>query len=425
MINKIRNKFEHQDNKVLLSNFFSLSILQGANFILPLLAMPYLIRVLGVELYGLLAFATASIMYFMILSDYGFNLTATREISIHRESKNKVIEIFSAVIIIKFLLLILGFLLLTILVFTFDRLRETWLIYYLTFGMVLGEVLFPIWFFQGMEKMKYISLLNILAKTFFLIAIFIFVQEKADYYLVPLFNSIGFIIAGIISLYYIKKEFDVSFKMQSINTLRYYFKDGWHIFISRIAVVLYTSSNILVLGIFTNNIMVGYYSIAEKVIGSISSLGSIINQVLFPYLSKRWNQSKQSYYLLFRKIFNTISLGMLIVSSILFIFSPYIIYLLSGENIEESIMILRILAVTVVLFPLGGLFTQSFVTQKENIYVTKVTMYTMLVNLMLIFIMIKFYGIYGLASTVIIVQIFHLSINRKYFLQLKRKNKCV
>ena len=423
MLLSIKDKIKN--NETLVSNFFSLLTLQVANFILPLLAVPYLLHVLGVEFYGLLAFATALIMYFIILSDYGFNLIGTNDISINRESKSKVSDIFSAILIIKFFLILVGLLILTIIVFLFDKLSEHWEVYYLTFGIVIGQALFPIWFFQGIEKMKYISILNILAKSIFLIAIFIFVNTPEDYYLVPLFNALGFITAGIISLYYVHTKFGVSFRWQKKAYLLHYLKTGWHIFISRIAVVFYTSSNILVLGVFTDNVTVGYYAIAEKVIGAISSLGAMVNQVFFPYLSKIHKTSKIEYYKKFTDIIKAIIVLMFVVSITLYFLAPWIVEVLAGKKIDETIVVLQILAITVIFFPLGGFFTQSFVTQNANFLITKATFYTSLFNLFLVFPLVYFYDIYGLAVTVIAVQIFQIFININYFNKLKRNALCV
>lgn len=392
-----------------------------ANFLLPLLTVPYLIRVLGIELYGLLAFATALITYFLIISDYGFNLTATREISVHRDNKEKVIEIFSSVMIIKLALMFLGLIVLTLIIFSFEKFTSDALIYYLTFGMVVGQVLFPTWFFQGMEKMKYIAILNLIAKLLFVIFIFIFVNSKEDVLLVPLFHSLGFVLVGIVSLFYVYKEFGVSLKLQKMSKILFYLKDGWHIFLSRIAVVLYSTSNVFILGLFTNNTIVGYFAIAEKVITAISSLGRIVNQVLFPHLSKVWVQNQEVYHKKFKKHLLYITLGMGGTGLILFLMAPYIIYMLSNEYITESIELLQIMVFVIVLIPLGGMFSQSFVTQKHNALVTKVTVITMIVNLLLVFPLITYYDAYGLALTILMVQFIHLLINGFYYLKLKKE----
>lgn len=404
MIKKIKSKFQSEDNKRLLSNFLSLSVLQGANYILPLITLPYLVRVLGVEYFGLLAFATATIAYFAIITDYGFNLTATREISIHRDNKEKVVEIFSSVMTIKIILMFVSFFLLSILVFSFEKFSKDWLVYFLTFGTVVGQVLFPVWFFQGMERMKYITYLNILAKSIFTVAIFIFVQEQSDFWIVPLLTSIGFMVAGIWSLYLVKKEFGVKFEFQRLNILKTYLIDGWDIFMQRFYVSLYTTTNVIILGAFTNNTIVGYYSIASKVIEIFRQFFTIISQVFFPYFAKKFNENKNNAFVILFKS----SKYMLLISSVslLFIlfFGEFIINLIAGESINEVVQILNILTIGVIIIPFFSLYTSALVSIGYSKELNKIARNSAFISIPLSFIFVGYYEAVGLAYLVVLLQ---------------------
>ena len=163
------------ENRSLFVNASFLALMQAANMFLPLLTVPFLVRVLGIELFGQLAFVTAFMYYFVVLSDYGFNLTATRDISVNRHDIEEVSRIYSQVTVIKLALLILSFLLMLAIVFFVPTFFEHWPLYLASFMVVICQALFPTWFFQGMEAMKYITYLSVFAKVFFMLGNFYFV----------------------------------------------------------------------------------------------------------------------------------------------------------------------------------------------------------------------------------------------------------
>ena len=187
---------------------------------------------------------------FSILTDYGFHFSATREISINRHDFQKVAEIFNAVIFIKTALTVISLVIFCVMVFSFPKFRNDWIVYIFLFGMVIGNVLFPVWFFQGIERMKYITVLNIIGKLIFTVAIFVFIRKQGDYLYVPLITSLGSIITGAIGLWLSIFNFKIKLVMPAISFLKHQIKDGWHVFLSMGAISLYTNSNIVILGFF-------------------------------------------------------------------------------------------------------------------------------------------------------------------------------
>jgi PST family polysaccharide transporter len=328
-----------EDFKTILNNFFSLTLLKVLTYILPLITFPYLIRVLGVEKFGLIMFAQATMYYFEIVVDFGFNLSATREVALNAKKVNKLNEIISAVFSIKCFLLIISFLILFTVLSIFDRFTDDYLIYYYSFLKVIAITFFPVWFFQGIEKMKYVTYINIVSKCIYTVLIFVFIQTESDYLLVPLINGFGFFIGSLLALYYVFKHFKHVFVFNSFAIIKQHFIDSSMFFLSRVSVSLYTSSNTFVLGLVASNLTVGYYAIAEKLYMVIRQLYQPIVQVIYPYISKSKN------LVFFKKLYPVVVLLNFIGVYILWVFAPELIYLVSKEYFLESIKVFRILLV--------------------------------------------------------------------------------
>ncbi|MEO2068330.1 MAG: flippase [Desulfurobacteriaceae bacterium] len=410
------------DKKRLLENFLSLSILQGVNYILPLITLPYLVRVLGPEKFGLIAFAQAFIQYFNILTDYGFNLSATREISIHRKDKEKISEIFSSVMIIKFALLILSFIIMTIIVFSFDKFKKDWLIYYLTFGTVVGQILFPVWFFQGMERMKYITFLNIVARLIFTISIFIFVHKVSDYIYVPMINSLGFLVVGILSVIIILRDFKIKFIIPNKLALIHHLKEGGYIFISRISISFYTVSNVFILGLLTSNTVVSYYSVAEKLINIVRNFYNIILQVMYPFVSRLVTNRKEEALEYVKKEIKLSMTGGIIVSGLIVFLANPLISSLFGNEFLPSILVLQVLSIIPTITMISAIIGQQILLnfRLRRVFTLSI-IYPSMFHIPLLILLVKIFSALGAALAVIITESLVL-LFRLVLLWKKRKD---
>lgn len=408
MLNQLRKLINSGDNKRLFGNFISLSVLQGTNLILPLVTFPYLVRVLGIEKFGLISFALATVAYFEILTDYGFEFSATRQISIHREDKARITSIFSSVLSIKVLLVTISAIILTILVFSSNKFHEFALVYYFTFGRVVGRVFFPSWFFLGLEKMRIVTYLNILAKLIFTVAIFMFVKAEADFLLVPIFNSLGFMVTGVVALIQIRYGFGIVFKLQSIETLKEHFRDGWHIFLSRIYVNIFTTTNTFLLGLLTNNTVVGYYSVAAKIIEAITSIFGPAHNTLYPYMSKLFHDNVEKFYKLIKRVIGLFALVAAGLFLLAFLFGKQIITLVNGTFDQGIYVIYAILVWKILLSPYGPFFTLIFINQGRNEQYLKVVKFTLIINLLVVPVSIFLFSGIGMAAAVLLVGVLHI-----------------
>lgn len=406
MLSSIKKLLENEDYKRIFDNILSLFSLQGFNYILPLITFPYLTRVLGPDKYGLIAFALAFIGYFQILTDYGFNLSATREISIHRDDDNRISHIFGSVMVTKFFLMILSFIIMFVIVFSFEKFRGDWLLYFLTFGLVIGNLLLPTWFFQGMEKMRYISILNIIISILYTSLVFIFIKNSSDYLYVPLINSIGTIVVGFYSLNLIKRQFNVHFYKPSLMDIKFQLKEGWHLFLSSIAISLYITSNRFILGFFVSNTVVGYYAVAETIVRALQGLITPISQSIYPYFSKLQSKNRSKAIVQLKKILILIGIMSFILSVILVLCSPLLVELLAGNEYLASIPLLQILVFIIFAVAVNNILgIQGLVAFGYQKKFSKIVLFAGIIHIFILIGLIYILGSTGAALAVVITEL--------------------
>ncbi|MCX5714030.1 MAG: oligosaccharide flippase family protein, partial [Candidatus Omnitrophica bacterium] len=359
-----------KERKVVMKNVASLSVLQAITYFLPIIILPYLFRVIGPEKFGLIAFAQAFVQYFMLLTDYGFSISATKEISLCRNEHAKVCNAFSSVMTVKIVLALLSLVALGIIVYFIPKFRNDWIVYVLSFGAVVGNTIFPVWFFQGTEKMKYIADLNIIGGIIYALFIFLFVRGPQDFLMVPLINSSVFLITGLLGQYIVLRRFGVTFRFPGYENIRKQLKAGWDIFISIAAINAYTTTRVFTVGLLTNNSITGFYSIAERIANFFQTFPlASFSQALFPRLSKIFHKNKAKAFKIMQHIQRiTINIALICLPPIFF-FAHLIVRVVCGGDYPETVLSLRLLLVSI-LFISANAFRVQFllVCGKTHIY---------------------------------------------------------
>lgn len=393
------------ERRTVLDNAVSLSALQATTYILPVIIIPYLFRALGPEKFGLIAFAQAFAQYFLILTDYGFSISATKEISLCRHEHHKVSAAFSSVMLVKLGLAALSLLLLGAIVYFVPKFRNDWPVYVLSFGTVVGSTIFPLWFFQGTEKMKYITNLNIAGGAIYVFLIFLLVHGPGDYLFVPLINSSVLLITGLAGQYIALRKFRVCFKFPGYENLRKQLAAGWDIFISIAAINAYTTTRIFILGLLTNNTVTGLYSIAEKIANACQTFPlSSFSQAVFPRLSAIFHKNKARALMMMQHIQRITTSIALLALPIVFVLAPAIVKIVCGADFPGTVLSLRLLLISVFFISANAFRVQFLlVCGKTNIY-SRIHVVMAMTGLPLIFLLIYSFSYVGSAIATVVIE---------------------
>ena len=409
-----------KSNKVLFKNFTSLSILQISNYLFPLITLPYLVRVLGPGKYGLVNFAAAFAAYFTIITDYGFNLSATQEISVNRDDPKRVSEIFSSVFTLKMLLFVLSTLIFLPIVYVVPLFKENLILFVVTFFSVFGTALFPLWFYQGIERMKYILIITVSVRLVTTVLIFIFIQSENDFVKLAGLNTLTQFTVGIIGLLLVLSKFSVKYTFPNILLLKQQLKIGWNLFLSTVSINLYTTSNVFILGLFAPANIVGYYAAADKVRMAFQGILSPMSQSVFPYVNKLLSESYDRFISFNKKLFKIALVIGTVISLLLFLFADPIVSIVLGKDYQSSVPVLRIIAwlpLVIILSNVLGIQTMLPLNKQKSFAL--ILFFAAMINLTLSFIIVPIYFEIGTSISVLTTELF---VTLAFFVFVK-KNK--
>lgn len=348
---------------ILRKNIIYLFLLQGFNYILPLISVPYLVRVLGPEKFGEIAFSQAFVQYLVIATNYSFDLSATRTVALTRADPHELSRLFSSVTIIKISFMIIGLLIVALLISIFPVFNKNWPLYLIAYLTVVGNALFPVWLYQGLECMSQITAITIIARTSMVLGVFLFVNAESDYILAAAFLSGGTLIAGIFALIYVPKIVKVKICWPGFSRMQRDIVDGWHVFVAMLGGSIYNNSNIFMLGLVASSTTVGYFAAADKLIKAIQGVIQPLSQAVYPHIAALIAKSKDDALIFIGKLLRITGFGMLIISISVFLFSAPLSNVLFGEKFNGSIYLIEVMSVVPFLIGLNTVFGAQFLVQ--------------------------------------------------------------
>jgi PST family polysaccharide transporter len=402
----------------LVQNALSLYGVQIASYIVPLITIPYLARVLGASGWGLVAFAQAFGSFVTLLAEYGFSLSATREIAQNRQDTEKLTSILAGVLGTKGLLALMSLLVALSVRFFVPIFHEHPKLLWAGMFWALAQAFNMTWFFQGIERMRLVAALDISTKALATIAIFILVRRPGDAWLVLVTQGCGFAVSFVVGLGLAYRE--LPFCLPTWGSMWEALRMGWTMFVFKGSLSLYTVGNAFILGLFVSPQLVGYYAGAEKISRAFLGLFGPISQTLYPRLSHLVHHDRDRAARLARIGVITMAVGGAAIGIAVFLLAPLLVRLILGSTFVEAVPILRVLSL---LVPLIGVNTaigmQWMLPLGLDRVFNSIVLLAGLINVVLASVLASTYAALGMAWAVVSAESF---IAISFYLVLHRRN---
>jgi polysaccharide transporter, PST family len=404
-MNWSKSRFSNPFRHLIVQNTLSLYGVQVVGYVVSMVTVPYLARVLGAAGWGLVAFAQAFGSYVSLVGEYGFSLSATREVAHYRDNREKLTDIFAGVLGAKVLLASGALVLALIVRWCVPAFREHPTLLWAGMFWALAQVFNMMWFFQGFERLRLVAAIDIAAKVLATIGIFVLLRRPEDGWRLLIIQGCGFLMSSAVGLGLAYRE--LPFRLPKWSSTREALRMGWSMFLFRGSVSLYTSGNAFILGLFVSPQLVGYYAGAERISKAFLGLLSPVSQTLYPRLSHLVWHARSRAARLARIGVLLMGGGGAAIGVLVFMSAPLLVRIILGPNFGPAVPVLRALSL---LLPVVGvnfaLGIQWMLPLGLDRAFNTITLLAGLINITLAMTLATSYKDLGMACAVVTAEVF-------------------
>jgi len=404
----------------LVKNILSLGVVQVANYVLPLVSIPIIVRIIGPNNYGIINYYNSFVAYFILLINYGFEYSGTRFIAIEKDDILKRNQHFTKILYAKCLLFFVSIAIFSISILFISKSADETKVAIYTFLIAISWVLSPNWFYQGMQQLTKVALFNFSSKIIFTVLILVIIREKSQYAWQPLILSLTQIFVSLISMLYAVRKFKISFQIIEFKSIMQLLWEDRMIFFSMLATNLYTDTNIVVLGLFETKENVGYFTAAWKLLFVFLVIVSFpVSQAMFPYIAETFSKNINKGIEQIKRILPIVIYISLGLSIILYCSAGILIHGFYGGRFTPTILVFRILTIVPVLsFINTTLGLQTMVNLKMDKAYFAIIFSGGIFSVVFNIVIIHFFGYIGCAWSWIVAETI-IAIVLNYYLKSK------
>lgn len=326
-------------NKNIVNNTIMLMIFNIAKIVFPFITLPYLTRILTTDSYGIVAYVKTVMSYMQIFVDFGFVLSATKDIVKCRENKNEMERVIGDTMVARVILGGLGFVVVLILSLALPILRTNILYTMLSYVAVFLSIFLMDFLFRGLERMHVITIRFIVMKIISTIFTFVLIKGDQNLILIPILDIVSTLVA-ILMVWYEIGKMQLKLRFSGMKKVISTLKDSFVYFLSNVAATSLNALSTIIIGIYTSPTEVAYWSLCMQIIGSITACYNPISDGIYPEMIKTKNTAIIKKVL---KIFMPIVLAGCIFS---YFFANIGFMILGGEKYSNAVPVFRLLIPT-------------------------------------------------------------------------------